>query len=58
MYIKNKSRYYLEPWGTPASVLAQDEIWLLKTTICFLFLKKKSVKRLNQFPDTQLRLNL
>ena len=57
MYIRNNSRPYLDPWGTPALILAQDELWWLRTTLCFLFLKK-SVKRLNRFPDTQLRLSL
>ena len=50
MYIRNKSRPNIEPWGTPALKLAQDELWPLRITLCFVFLKK-SVERLNKFPE-------
>ena len=30
MYIKNKSGLNIEPWGTPALILAQDKLWALK----------------------------
>ena len=54
MYIRNKSGPNIEPWGTPALILAQDELWSLRITLCFLFLKE-SVKRLNKFPEIPLR---
>ena len=30
----------MEPWGTPASILAQGEACPFKTTLCFLKLRK------------------
>ena len=56
MYIRNKSGSNIDSWGTPALILAQDEFWPLRITLCFLFLKK-SVKRFNKFPEIQLRLS-
>ena len=58
MSIRNKSGPIIEPCGTPALILAQDKLWPLKITLCFLFLKK-SVKRLNKFPEiSPLHLSL
>ena len=57
MYIRNKSGPNIEPWGTPALILAQGELWPLRITLCFLFLKK-SVKRLYKFPEIPLCLSL
>lgn len=50
MSIRNKRGPNVEPYGTPALILAQDKLWPLKITLCFLFLRK-SVKRLNKFPE-------
>ena len=57
MYIRNKSGPYIEPLRTPALILVQDELWPLRIGLYFLF-PKKSVKRLNKFPEILLRLNL
>ena len=57
MYIRNKSAPNVEPSGTPALILVQDELFSLRITLCFLFLKK-AVKRLNKFPEFALRLSL
>ena len=57
MYIRNRSGRYIEPWGTPVLILAQDELWPLRITLYFVFLKK-SVKRFNIFPEITLRLSL
>ena len=54
--IKNK-RGPIEPWGTPALILNQDQLWSLRITLWFLFLSK-SAKRLNKFPEIPLRLSL
>ena len=51
MYTRNKSWPNIDPGGTPALILAQDELWLLRITLCFQFLKK-SVK------EIPLRLSL
>ena len=40
MYIRNKSGPNIDPWGTPALIVAQDELWPLRISLCFLFLKK------------------
>ena len=56
MYIKNKTGSNIEPWGTPALILAQGERWLLRITLLSFF--KKSVKRINKFPEIPLRLRL
>ena len=37
MFIRNKSGPDIEPWGTPALILDQGELWSLRTTPCFLF---------------------
>ena len=55
MYITNKSGRNIKPWETPGLILAQDKLWPFRVNICFLFLKM-SVKRLNKFPEIQLRL--
>ena len=39
MYIRNKRGPNTEPWGTPALLLAQDELWLLRITLSFPFLR-------------------
>ena len=57
MYIRNKSAPKVEPSGTPALILVQDELFSLRIALCFLFLKK-AVKRLNKFPKFALRLSL
>ena len=57
MYFRNKSGTNIELWGTKSLILAQDELWPSRTTLCFLFLKK-SVKRFNKFPEIPLRLRL
>ena len=57
MYVGNKSRPNIEAWGTSALILAQYELWSLRIILCFVFLKK-SVKRLNKFPEILLRLSL
>ena len=56
MYIRNKSGPNIEPWRTPALILAQDELWPLWITLFFLFLKK-SVEKLNKFPEIPLPLS-
>ena len=35
IYIRNKSGSNVEPWGTPALILAQDELWPLRLTLLF-----------------------
>ena len=57
MYVGNKSRPNIEAWGTSALILAQYELWSLRIILCFVFLKK-SVKRLNKFPEIPLHLSL
>ena len=57
MYVGNKSGPNIEAWGTPALILAQHELWSLRIILCFVFLKK-SVKRLNKFPEIPLHLSL
>ena len=57
MYVGNKSGPNIEAWGTPALILAQHELWPLRIILCFVFLKK-SVKRLNKFPEIPLHLSL
>ena len=57
MYIRNKIGPNMEPLGTPALILAQDELLPLRIGLCFLFLKK-SVKRLNKLPEILLGLSL
>ena len=36
MHVRNKSGPNIEPWGTPACILAQDELWPLRTRIHWL----------------------
>ena len=55
MYIRNKSSPSIEPWETTALTLAQDELWWLCVTLCFLFLKMP-VKRFNEFSEIPLRV--
>ena len=52
IYIKNKSGPNMEPCGTPAVTSAQEEDCPLRTTLCFLFLKKfdNRFKRLTDMP--------
>ena len=50
IYIKNRSGPSLEPWGTPGLTSAQEEVYLLRTTLCFLFLKKID-NRFKRLPD-------
>ena len=57
MYIRNKSSPSIEPWETTALTLAQDELWWLCVTLCFLFLKMP-VKRFDKFPEIPLRVTL
>ena len=57
MYIRNKSSPSIEPWETTALILAQDELWWLCVTLCFLFLKMP-VKRFNEFSEIPLRVTL
>ena len=47
MYIKNKTGFNIEPWGTPALILAQGERWLLKITLCYRFLRSLSKGLIN-----------
>ena len=48
IYIENRSGPSMEPWGTPTLTSSQEEFCPLRTTLCFLFLKKfdNSFKRL------------
>ena len=46
MYFRNRGGPNIEPWGTPALILTQDELWPLRITLCLLLLTK-SVKRLS-----------
>ena len=57
MHIRNKRGPNIEPWVTSALILAQDELWPLRISLCFLFLMK-SVKRFNKFRGVPLRLSL
>ena len=57
MYIRNKSGPNIEPWATPALILAQDELWPFRITLCFLFLKK-SIKRFDKFAEMNSQLVL
>ena len=50
IYIKNRSGPSMEPCGTPALTLAQEEVYPLRTTLCFLFLKKFD-NRFKRLPD-------
>ena len=43
MYTRNKSGPNTEPRGTPALTSAQEEAYLLSTTLCFLFFFKKKL---------------
>ena len=36
LYIKNDRGPKTDPWGTPAVMFAQEEVWPLSTTLCFL----------------------
>ena len=40
MQIKNSNEPRIEPWGTPVSTSVLEEVFLLKTTLYFLSLKK------------------
>ena len=40
----------MEPWGTPALTSAQEGVYPLKTTLCFLLLKKLD-NRFKRLPD-------
>ena len=40
MYIRNRRRLNVEPWGIHAITSAKEEICPLSTTPCFRFLKK------------------
>ena len=44
MYIKKSNGPRIEPWGTPASTFVHVEYWPLRTTLCFLSLRKVSSK--------------
>ena len=57
MYIRNKSGPNIDHWGIPILILAQVELWPLRITLCFLFLRK-SVKRLNKFSEIPLGSSL
>ena len=50
IYIKNRSEPRMEPWGSPALTSAQEEVCPLRTTLCFLFLKKFD-NRFKRLPD-------
>ena len=50
IYIKKRSGPSMEPWGTPALTSAQEEVCPLRTTLCFLFLKKFD-NRFKRLPD-------
>ena len=47
----------MEPWGTPPLSLAQEEVYPLRTTLCFLFLKKID-KRFKKLLDMPFYFNL
>ena len=36
---------WMDPWGTPALISAQDEFWPFKTVLCFLLVEKIDQKR-------------
>ena len=46
MYIRKNNGPKIEPWGTPASILVQEEYFLFSTTGSFLFDKKSIIKLL------------
>ena len=57
IYIKNRNGPSMEPWGTPALTSTQVEVCLLRTTLCFLFLKK-FVYRFKRLPDMPFSFSL
>ena len=57
IYIKNRSGPSMEPWGIPALTLAQEEVYPLRTTLCFLFLKKFD-NRFKSLPDMPFSFSL
>ena len=52
MYIRNETRTNIEPSGTPALILAQDEQWLLRTSS----FSNNSVRGLNVTPETVFKM--
>ena len=56
MYIRKNNGPKIEPWGTPASILVQEEYFLFSTTGSFLF-DKKSIIKFGSFPDIPFCFN-
>ena len=50
IYTKNRSGPSMEPCGTPAVMSAQEKVCPLRTTLCFLFLRKFD-SRFKMLPD-------
>ena len=50
IYFKNRSGHSMEPSGTPALTSAQENVSPVRTTLCFLFLKKFD-NRFKRLPD-------
>ena len=52
MYIKNNNGPKMEPWRTPAVTFCYSDVWPLRRTLCFLWLKEldKRSKRLSDIP--------
>ena len=57
IYIKNKRGPSMESWGTPAVTSALEEDCLLRTTLCFLSLKKFD-NRFKRLPDMPFYFSL
>ena len=53
---RNKSGPNIEPWGTPALVLAQDELWPLRITIVFYFLRSLLEGLVNSWDHAAFKL--
>ena len=57
MQIKNSNEPRIEPWGTPVSTSVLEEVFLLKTALYFLSLKK-SDKVSSKFLEISFWFNL
>ena len=55
--MRNDKGTKIEPCGTPAVTLCQDECWPFRTTRCFQQ-EKKSRKRLKWLPEIPFRFSL
>ena len=57
IYIKKNSGPRIDPWGTPARTLVQDDVWPLRTTLCLRFFRKHFIKQ-RRFSEIPYWFNL